>query len=254
MDIPETIFLIPYRDREQHKIDFEKAMKINLLNMNSYKIYFVHQCDKRPFNRGAIKNIGFLAIKNLYPNNYKDITFIFHDIDVWGKYPNTIEYITEKNKVKHYYGYKFALGGIFAIKGEDFELVKGFPNFWGWGFEDNTIYNKCVKNNLIIDRSNFYDIGNKNIIHLFDDYKKIYSKRELCIFNYETPDTIDNLYDYSYKIEDNMINVYTFSCLLNDNNNDHNYAEHDIRNGNLINIDKKNIRRVWNMNSMYSYN
>ena len=82
MDIPETIFLIPYRDREKHKIEFEKAMKINLCNMNSYKIYFVHQCDKRSFNRGAIKNIGFLAIKNLYPNNYKDITFIFHDIDI----------------------------------------------------------------------------------------------------------------------------------------------------------------------------
>ena len=45
-------------------------------------------------------------------NNYKDITFIFHDIDTWGKNINTIEYKTEKNIVKHYYGYKFALGGI----------------------------------------------------------------------------------------------------------------------------------------------
>ena len=60
--IPSIVFIIPYRNRANDKIKFMNHMKDILQNDNTamnYEIYFSHQYDKRSFNRGAMKNIGF---------------------------------------------------------------------------------------------------------------------------------------------------------------------------------------------------
>ena len=70
MSIPKRVVIVPYRVREVHKVKFLEHMNSYLSDSNDWEIFFAHQCDNRPFNRGAMKNIGFLAIKRKYPGKY----------------------------------------------------------------------------------------------------------------------------------------------------------------------------------------
>jgi chromatin remodeling complex protein RSC6 len=142
-----------------------------------YEIYFTHQCDARTFNRGAIKDIGFIAVRNKYPEHYKDITFIFNDVDTI-PFTKIFDYETTHGVVKHYYGFKYALGGIVVMKGSDFEKTNGFPCYWGWGMEDNALQKRCEAVGLRIDRSVFYNIGSPEILQLFDGISRIISKKD----------------------------------------------------------------------------
>jgi hypothetical protein len=175
--IPKRIFIVPYRNRVQHKFFFSKYMSYILEDKDDYEIYFSHQCDARTFNRGAIKNIGFIAAKNKYPQHYRDITFIFNDVDTI-PFTKIFDYETTHGVVKHYYGFKYALGGIVVMKGADFERTNGFPGFWGWGMEDNVLQKRCEAVGLTIDRSVFYNIGSPEILQLFDGISRIISKKD----------------------------------------------------------------------------
>jgi hypothetical protein len=175
--VPKRIFIVPYRNRIQHKFFFSKYMSFILENDDDYEIYFSHQCDARTFNRGATKNIGFIAARNKYPNDYKYITFIFNDVDTI-PFNKIFDYNTQHGVVKHFYGFKYALGGIVVMKGADFEKTNGFPCFWGWGMEDNALQKRCEAVGLHIDRSVFYNIGSPEILQLFDGISRIISKKD----------------------------------------------------------------------------
>lgn len=175
---PNKIFIVPYRNRAQQKFFFSKYMSFLLEDTpDEYEIYFSHQNDERNFNRGATKNIGFLAIKEKYPNHYRTMNFIFNDVDSI-PFNKIFTYTTEPGIVKHYYGYEYALGGIVVIRGEDFEKINGYPCFWGWGMEDNGLQKRCIHAGLTIDRSIFYPIGSPEILQLFDGVARIISKKD----------------------------------------------------------------------------
>lgn len=175
--VPKRIFIVPYRNRVQHKFFFSKYMSFILEDDDDYEIFFSHQCDARTFNRGAIKNIGFISARNKYPDHYKDITFIFNDVDTI-PFNKIFDYNTTHGIVKHYYGFKYALGGIVVMKGGDFEKINGFPCFWGWGMEDNVLQKRCDAYGLKVDRSVFYNIGSPEILQLFDGISRIISRKD----------------------------------------------------------------------------
>ena len=208
------IFIIPYRNREQQKHFFTKYMDYLMedYDKDTYEIIFSHQNNNLEFNRGAMKNIGFLYAKEKY-NYYKDIIFIFNDIDTLPHKKNLLDFNLGENEIKHYYGFYFTLGGIFAIKGKDFEKINGFPNLWGWGYEDNVILKRALENNININRSNFFEIGNHNILHIIDEFSKNISvKARNDYLSSNIKDGINTLTNINYNYNE-MLDINSFNCL-----------------------------------------
>lgn len=230
--IPKLIFIIPYRDREQQYQFFISHMKTILedYNENEYKFLFIHQCDKRDFNRGAMKNIGFLFVKNEYPNHYQNITLIFNDIDIMPYTKNFLNYETHMGNVKHFYGFKYTLGGIVSIKASDFEKTKGFINLWAWGYEDNAFQKRVILNKLKIDRSCFYPLYDKNILSISDKPERTVNIKEYEKYQNNINDgfhTLKNV-NYIYDINTHFVNVKSFETNhknYNTLNQQHNFAE-----------------------------
>jgi hypothetical protein len=241
---PEKVFVVPYRNRYHQKFFFSRQMDYILQGKNNYSILFVHQSDNRNFNRGAMKNIGFISIKDKYPESYKNITFIFNDVDTL-PFAKIFDYETTEGIVKHYYGFEEALGGIVVMKGSDFEKINGYPNFWGWGMEDACLQKRCKKYNLIIDRSHFYPIGSPEILQLFDGVSRLISKKDstrmimdngrdgirtIHKLKYDMNNKSTNLEDNHHFVDNKNIqyvNVMDFQCLTRFENEE--FFEYDLR-------------------------
>lgn len=216
---PKFVFIVPYRNREQHRVFFSTYIQKIMEDVpaDDWTYYFVNQTDTRPFNRGGMKNIGFLAMKYRYPNDYKNMIFIFNDIDTLPYNKNVLDFNTRHGIIKHYYGFKFALGGIFSVTGEDFEKTSGFPNFWAWGGEDNLIHTRAIQVGIQIDRTVFFSIGDMNILQFADGLKRLICRDELATTlqadNIDGITTIKNL-NYQIVDETHMIDVTTFDTLV----------------------------------------
>ena len=231
--IPKLVFIVPYRDRSQHLHFFKEQMSKVLSNMpaSEYKIYFAHQEDKRPFNRGAMKNIGFMVIKEQYPNDYKNITIVFNDVDTMPYHKNFLKYDTTMGTVKHFYGYKYALGGIVSIKAGDFEKTTGFPNFWAWGYEDNALKKRVDKAGLKMDYSQFYPILDGNILQLKDGVERLVSRTEFDKYVVNDIDGFSDIKNLTYVIDDKsgFINITSFDTKSKESDNQ--YKIHSLENG-----------------------
>ena len=115
-------------------------------NFNNIKILIIKQNDKKQkFNRGKLLNVGIKLAKNIEH-------YIFHDVDLipdidlikyYSTYPIIPIHIARVWKDK-YTAYAF-FGGITSISKKQVLDINGFPNnFWGWGGEDDALYNRIA--------------------------------------------------------------------------------------------------------------
>lgn len=212
---PDKFFIVPYRDRENQLEIFVNHMT-KLMEGENYQILFIHQKDNRHFNRGAMKNIGFLYVKEKYPQTYKEKILIFHDIDVLIAKKENADFNTTENIVKHNFGFKptkivKALGGIVTIKASDFEKTKGFLNLWMWGLEDNALHIRCMKNKINISYASFHEIRCKEVI-MFYQGKSRNVNNDYSFTNYSnykhSNRGFNTIKDLNYTLEDIREHAY----------------------------------------------
>jgi hypothetical protein len=232
--VPEFVFIVPYRDRLEHYNIFTQHMDMYLKKYylsSRYNIFFIHQKDERGFNRGALKNIGFLLVKRLYPKYYKNITLVFNDIDSMPSEDTYLPYKTSCGTIKHFYGFTYTLGGIVSVTAGDFELMNGFPNFWAWGYEDNLLQMRANKNNISIDRSVFFPINDQHIIRLMEPSTRIVNVKEFNRYFKQTTEGIQSIRDLVFDDPDEkgFVNVLQFNTQINEDLTTRNV--YDLKNG-----------------------
>ena len=147
--------VIPYRDRQTHLKAFVPLLRAyfardKLDYVIPYRVFIIEQENGLPFNRGALKNIGFVVGRE-----HSDYT-CFHDVDylpVWADYswsdtPAAIVWHGAETRLwslKHpgrRLGHKIEdfFGGVVLTPNALFEQVNGYANtYWGWGWEDSDL-------------------------------------------------------------------------------------------------------------------
>lgn len=139
----KLLVVVPYRDRENHLKEFAPYITETLDKRNiPYKLVIVEQNQGKLFNRGLLCNIGF----SLYHKDYDYVCF--HDVDMicseidysYADKPTSL--LRSRTKVGKVHGRYF--GGITIFPNDIFKEINGFSNnFWGWGGEDDDLYDRC---------------------------------------------------------------------------------------------------------------
>jgi hypothetical protein len=230
--IPKLAIIVPYRDRKTQYELFDQHMKSYLADSPiPYRIFYIHQMDNRNFNRGAMKNIGYIAVRKAYPNDYKNMTLVFNDVDTMPAKTTRLNLDTIPGVIKHFYGFNHTLGGIVSVNAYDFERLNGFPNFWAWGYEDNLLQIRAEKARLKIDRSVFYKYQDPHIIHLVDTPIREVNSSEFNRFLERTVEGISSINGLKYEIDDEtgFVHVSEFNTSIQEELS--NRINYDLRNG-----------------------
>ncbi|XP_057380653.2 beta-1,4-N-acetylgalactosaminyltransferase bre-4-like [Daphnia carinata] len=156
----KVAIIVPYRQRHHHLKIFLRYMHPFLRRQQlTYTVFVIEQFDDLPFNRGMLMNIGYKEATKL--DSFKCI--IFHDVDLLPEDDRNTYRCPEDGKPRQMaflmdiYDYKPApnsyFGGVNAFLTTNFQLVNGFSNlFWGWGSEDDDLYRRLLRHNLMVTR------------------------------------------------------------------------------------------------------
>lgn len=150
--------IIPFRDRDIHlKIFLNNIHSFLMRQQLDYGIFVIDLEESIPFNRALLLNVGFLEANKVH--DYQ--CYIFHDVDLIPENDHNTYSCPEQprhmsvaiDKMNYRLPYMTIFGGVSAMTKEQMLTVNGYPNkFFGWGGEDDEMYNRIKYHNLTISR------------------------------------------------------------------------------------------------------
>ncbi|XP_068459290.1 beta-1,4-galactosyltransferase 2 [Clinocottus analis] len=154
----KVAIIIPFRHRENHlKYWLHYIHPILRRQRIDYGIYIINQLGEETFNRAKLLNVGYT--ETLKDGEYD--CFIFSDVDLipmddrnlYHCYDQPRHFAIAMDKFGFRLPYAGYFGGVSGLSKKQFLKINGFPNeYWGWGGEDDDIYNRITLNGMKVSR------------------------------------------------------------------------------------------------------
>ncbi|XP_035274053.1 beta-1,4-galactosyltransferase 1-like [Anguilla anguilla] len=156
--LQKVAMIIPFRHREEHlKYWLYYLHPILQRQQLDYGVYVINQHGDETFNRAKLLNVGYAEALKEYDYD----CFVFSDVDLIP--------MDDRNTYKCYsqprhlsvsmdkFGFKLPylqyFGGVSSMSKEQYLKINGFPNnYWGWGGEDDDIFNRLSARGMSISR------------------------------------------------------------------------------------------------------
>ncbi|XP_072021088.1 beta-1,4-galactosyltransferase 6-like [Amphiura filiformis] len=147
----KVAIIIPYRDRAIHlPILLRYLTPFLQRQLLEFHFFVVEQMNDLLFNKAMLMNIAILESLNFT----KWDCFVFHDVEhiplndhnYYGCSGMPRHFMSGSDQFNNKLPYASIFGGVTGFTPEQLFNINGFPNvYWGWGAEDDEIYDRARK-------------------------------------------------------------------------------------------------------------
>lgn len=156
--LQKVAIIIPFRKRDEHlKFWLYYLHPILQRQQLDYGVYIINQDGDETFNRAKLLNIGYAEALKEYDYD----CFVFSDVDLipmddrntYKCFSQPRHLSVSMDKFGFRLPYNQYFGGVSSMSKEQFLKINGFPNnYWGWGGEDDDIFNRLSSKGMSISR------------------------------------------------------------------------------------------------------
>lgn len=156
--LQKVAIIIPFRKRDEHlKYWLYYLHPILQRQQLDYGVYVINQDGDEIFNRAKLLNVGYMEALKEYDYD----CFVFSDVDLipmddrntYRCFSQPRHLSVSMDKFGFRLPYNQYFGGVSSMSKEQYLKINGFPNnYWGWGGEDDDIYNRLASKGMSISR------------------------------------------------------------------------------------------------------
>ncbi|KAL7856286.1 hypothetical protein AOLI_G00198900 [Acnodon oligacanthus] len=206
VSVQKVALIIPFRHRDEHLKHWLYYLHPFLQRQQlDYGVYVIEQDGEDTFNRAKLLNVGYAEALKEYDYD----CFVFSDVDLFPlddrntyrcfDQPRHLSVSMDKLPYNQYFG------GVSAMSKEQYLKINGFPNnYWGWGGEDDDIYNRLTFRGMSVSRPDAI-VGRCKMIRHSRDEK-----------NEPNPQRFDRIAHTRQTIDTDGINSLTYRVVRTD--------------------------------------